>query len=180
MQNSSSQTSLDAFVQVNAQIHGLTEAQLREVMIDAAMKLINAHRSAAQPAKAGPVPATVPAPRKSGSAKRPTEPKAVTKIDAHQAIPIGQILELDLRNLDPNNLLGAWLKADPRRSRATWVGGTTNVLRWEYDGQLYSLTGLVKEIWRQATGKKPPSLRGPFYWVVPGLGSVADIAAKLP
>lgn len=185
MQSSISQVDLNEFARVNALANGLPEDDLRRAAVDAMNDLIAINRNSVRHSNStapAPVPltASIPAARKSGNSRPTTEPNAAKKIDTHKAIPIGQSLVLDLVNLDPQNLLGSWLKADPRRSRATWVGGTTKVLQWEYDGNAYTLTGLVKEIWRQASGTKPPSLRGPLYWVVPGRGSVASIAAKLP
>lgn len=72
-----------------------------------------------------------------------------------------------------------WIKERPERGRADWVNGTANALRWEHDGQLYTPTGLVKEIVRGASGSAPLAINGPKWWVDGDERSLTDIADEL-
>jgi hypothetical protein len=71
----------------------------------------------------------------------------------------------------------AWLEEDPRRGRATWVNSRSQPLVWAMDGEQYSPTGLVMKMWAQAEWVSAPvAAQGPLRWVVPGEGSLVDLA----
>ncbi|MEV6064325.1 AIPR family protein [Nocardia asteroides] len=76
--------------------------------------------------------------------------------------------------------MSAWLDADPRRRRATWVVDRSKPLLWEADGHQYSPTGLIMHMWALAEwGDAPVAVQGPRCWEVPGQGSLAAIAEQL-
>ncbi|AJE85572.1 methylated-DNA-(protein)-cysteine S-methyltransferase DNA binding protein [Streptomyces albus] len=64
-----------------------------------------------------------------------------------------------------NDDLDQWVAEDPRRGRTTWTGDRTRSLRWEYDGEVYAPTPLVKKMVEQLTGNQPRSAYGTRYWV---------------
>lgn len=76
--------------------------------------------------------------------------------------------------------IGAWLDADPRRRRATWVTDARAPILWEADGRRYSPTGLVFHMWNTADWKDQWSaVQGPKQWKVPGEGTLVEIAERL-
>jgi hypothetical protein len=57
------------------------------------------------------------------------------------------------------------------RARVTGKTGQQNNLEWLYDGELYSFTGLTREILNQLVGRsKEKPLNGYAYWVHPDFG----------
>jgi hypothetical protein len=77
-------------------------------------------------------------------------------------------------------VIGDWLRENPRRYLATWVNDRQRPLIWEADQQAYSPSGLVMHIWREARwGEAPVAVRGPASWYMPGEGTLADLAEQL-
>lgn len=75
--------------------------------------------------------------------------------------------------------LTKWISQDPRRGAATWVASSKNrskVLLWEWNGERYSPSALVLEMFRQANKPGPKAVQGTRRWFVPGQGSLVDIA----
>jgi hypothetical protein len=59
------------------------------------------------------------------------------------------------------------LASDPTMGRARWTGEqSARSLRWEYDGEVYSATGLAKKVIALA-GLGAPAVPGPDHWVLP-------------
>ena len=75
-------------------------------------------------------------------------------------------------------ILTRWLGQNPTRSRATWVNNTKKQLIWEFDGQSYVPTELVKHMFVLAGEPKPPVVQGTKYWYVANHGSLVDIAER--
>ncbi|MFE1852131.1 AIPR family protein [Streptomyces sp. NPDC059489] len=76
--------------------------------------------------------------------------------------------------------IGEWLREDPRRYLATWTNNPRHPLIWEIDQQAYSPSALVRHIWSEAAWDEAPSLvQGTRSWVVPGEGTLADLAERL-
>ncbi|MFF0226665.1 AIPR family protein [Streptomyces sp. NPDC004629] len=76
--------------------------------------------------------------------------------------------------------IGAWLDADPRRRRASWVNDRKAPLLWEADGKRYSPTGLVSQMWNAADWKEQWStVQGPKQWKISGEGTLVEIAERL-
>ncbi|MEV7796538.1 AIPR family protein [Streptomyces sp. NPDC087512] len=76
--------------------------------------------------------------------------------------------------------IGEWLSEDPRRYLATWTNDPRRPLIWEIDQQSYSPSALVRHIWSEAAWDEAPSLvQGARSWVVPGEGTLADLAEAL-
>ncbi|MEV6045996.1 MULTISPECIES: AIPR family protein [Streptomyces] len=75
--------------------------------------------------------------------------------------------------------LSAWVAADPRRSRATWVDSKSAPLLWEWDGQQYSPSRLVQVMFESAQKSVPKAVQGTRRWFVPEQGSLVDIADRI-
>ncbi len=60
--------------------------------------------------------------------------------------------------------ISRWLAQDDRRRHALWRADPRKPLVWEADGQPHSLSGLVVEIVRSATGETPRSVYGAECW----------------
>ncbi|MFJ4862690.1 AIPR family protein [Streptomyces sp. NPDC088748] len=76
--------------------------------------------------------------------------------------------------------LGSWLNADPRRFLATWVNDPKRPLVWAADGKQYSPSGLVLLIWKRAEWQgAPPSVAGARHWLIPGEGTLDQLAHEL-
>jgi hypothetical protein len=56
-----------------------------------------------------------------------------------------------------------WVKADPRRGRATWYNDRRQPLLWEADGERYKPTEIVNKVMAEAAGIQR-SARGPRWW----------------
>ena len=44
---------------------------------------------------------------------------------------------------------------------------TARSMRWRFDGEVYSLTGLTKRVLQEAGVDPPDALPGPDYWLLP-------------
>ncbi|MGW1749249.1 DNA-binding protein [Streptomyces sp. NPDC002092] len=109
--------------------------------------------------------------------------KAVLRILDNGSVKPGQTLRFRAfpESLAWNNDdLDKWVAEDPRRSRATWTGDRSRPLRWEYDGDVYAPTSLVKEMVEQLTGNRPRYAFGTKYWVDDSGRDLAELADLPP
>ncbi|PJE96076.1 hypothetical protein CUT44_19995 [Streptomyces carminius] len=105
--------------------------------------------------------------------------RAVLRIIDNGSVKPGQ--ELRFRSFPEsmawsNSDIDRWVAEDSRRGLATWTGDRNRPLRWEYDGQLYAPTSLVKEMVEQLTGNRPSHATGPRYWVDADGRDLAELA----
>ncbi|MGW6482739.1 AIPR family protein [Streptomyces sp. NPDC055059] len=122
------------------------------------------------------VPSQMAPPYTPGVRRRPN---SVTVLIDHGRIPDGTRL-MYRPNAIEERALGDWLSEDPTRYLATWTNHPRQPLIWAVDGQAYSPSALVNRIWREARWDEAPSaVQGTRCWVIPGEGSLADIAATL-
>lgn len=56
-----------------------------------------------------------------------------------------------------------WISAEPARGRALWVNANPRCLRWEFDGNVWSTSGLAEHIIGEASGHSA-SITGPTWW----------------
>ncbi|MFD9235025.1 AIPR family protein [[Kitasatospora] papulosa] len=111
--------------------------------------------------------------------KRQRRPQTVRLLVDHDAIEDGTRLEYAPSAVE-ELAIGAWLNADPRRRRASWVNDRKTPLLWEADGKRYSPTGLVSQMWNEADWKEQWSaVQGPKQWRVQGEGTLVEIAERL-
>ncbi|MFI1831113.1 AIPR family protein [Streptomyces sp. NPDC020412] len=111
--------------------------------------------------------------------KRQRRPQTVRLLVDHDAIKDSTPLEYAPSAVE-ELAIGAWLDADPRRRRASWVNDRKNPLLWEADGKRYSPTGLVSQMWNEADWKEQWSaVQGPKQWRVSGEGTLVEIAERL-
>lgn len=129
---------------------------------------------------AGPdSPMNLAALMKTAGPGRQRRPQTVRLLVDHDAIEEGTRLEYAPSAVE-ELAIGAWLNADPRRRRASWVNDRRNPLLWEADGKRYSPTGLVSQMWNEADWKDQWSaVQGPKQWRVPGEGTLVEIAERL-
>jgi len=81
----------------------------------------------------------------------------------------GQELRLGLETLTAKwrPSVQAFLAENPDAAVAEWTGdATSRSLRWRYDGEVYSATGLTKRL-LTLSGIEPKTLPGPDYWLLP-------------
>ncbi|MFE2721336.1 AIPR family protein [Kitasatospora sp. NPDC059327] len=111
--------------------------------------------------------------------RRARQANAVHVIVDAGAIPEGTRLEFRPVTGPERRALMAWISADPRRSRASWVDSKSSPLLWESDGIRYSPSGLVQAMFEQAGKKGPKAVQGTRRWFVPERGSLVEIADRL-
>ncbi|MFK0020918.1 AIPR family protein [Streptomyces sp. NPDC090798] len=110
---------------------------------------------------------------------RQRRPQTVRLLVDHDAIKDGTPL-IYAPSAVEELAIGAWLDADPRRRRASWVNDRKAPLLWEADGRRYSPTGLVSQMWNEADWKEQWSaVQGPKQWRVSGEGTLVEIAERL-
>lgn len=111
--------------------------------------------------------------------KRATSAVAVL----HQSgrIPDGTRLELRGVSSQERRVLDPWLDKDSRHGHVTWVArGGARCLRWEWDGERYSASGLIERIMNLAHGDDiERSLQGTLYWHLPGEGNLVQLADEV-
>ncbi|MHC5264281.1 AIPR family protein [Streptomyces sp. UC4497] len=113
--------------------------------------------------------------------KRARQANAVTVIVDAGAIEEGTRLEFRPIVEPERRALTEWLSEDQRRGSATWVvsRSRSRVLLWEWDGERYSPSALVMEMFKQANKSGPKAVQGTRRWFVPGQGSLVDIANRI-
>ncbi|MFE1935934.1 AIPR family protein [Streptomyces sp. NPDC059474] len=116
-------------------------------------------------------------PDESSGARR--RPNSVVTLVNHGRIPDGTRVMYRPNSVE-ERAIGEWLSEDPRRYLATWTNDPRRPLIWEIDQQAYSPSALVRRIWNEAAWQEAPSLvQGVRSWVVPGEGTLADLAKAL-
>lgn len=113
----------------------------------------------------------------SGTRRRP--PNSVVTLVNHGRIPEGTRVMYRPDSFQ-ERAIGEWLSEDPRRYLAMWTNDPRRPLIWEVDQQAYSPSALVRHIWTEAAWLEAPSaVLGPRYWVIPGEGTLLDMALAL-
>jgi len=113
---------------------------------------------------------------------RARQANAVTVIVDAGAIKEGTRLEFRPIVGPERRALTEWVAGDSGRGSATWVASKSNrskVLLWEWDGNRYSPSALVLEMFRQANKPGPKAVQGTRRWFVPGQGSLVEIANSI-
>ncbi|WP_406315760.1 AIPR family protein [Streptomyces sp. NBC_00118] len=106
-------------------------------------------------------------------------PNSVSVLVAHRRLTDGTRLMFQPSRYE-EEAIGEWLREDPSRYLATWTNDSRRPLIWAVDGQAYSPSGLVMSIWQAANWEQaPPAVQGATRWVVPGEGSLSELAAEL-
>lgn len=73
-----------------------------------------------------------------------------------------------------------WLAENPDRGKATWIAdGSVKPLRWARDGQAYSASALVAEIFARAGIDGAAPFDGPTWWSIEGAGTLSELAQRL-
>lgn len=112
--------------------------------------------------------------------KKKRKPKTVTTlVDAH-AITEGTFLEFEPQTGPQRKGMRKWLEEVPERRQATWVNDRVRPILWAADGQRYSPSNLSLHMLRSAMGGKAgKAVQGPKHWVVPGEGSLVELADRV-
>jgi hypothetical protein len=111
---------------------------------------------------------------------RVRRPNAVSTLVDARRLPDGVTLTFIMRGQREREWVGLWLAGDDRRGHATWVNSRSKPLLWAYDGQRYSPSGLVTKIWElSGWPDHPVSVQGPSQWVVPGKGTLWEMAKAI-
>jgi hypothetical protein len=106
-------------------------------------------------------------------------PNSVSVLVDHGRIPDGTRLMYRPTNVE-ERAIGAWLSEDPSRYLATWTNDPHRPLVWAVDQQAYAPSALLRRIWNEARWDAAPSaVQGSRRWVLPGEGTLADLAAAL-
>ncbi|MFJ7410328.1 AIPR family protein [Streptomyces sp. NPDC098077] len=106
-------------------------------------------------------------------------PNAISALVGHARLADGTRLMFQPSAVE-ERAIGEWLREDPSRYLATWTNDPRHPLIWAVDGQAYSPTGLVRRIWQAANWDDAPGVvQGVARWVVPGEGSLVELAAEL-
>ena len=63
---------------------------------------------------------------------------------------------------------------------AEWNGAlTARSMKWRFDGDVYSLTGLTKRVLQEAGIDPPDAIPGPDFWLLPNGTATYPAAAAL-
>ncbi|MEU7753677.1 AIPR family protein [Micromonospora sp. NPDC049171] len=109
--------------------------------------------------------------------KRKRRPNAVSVIIDRGLLDEGAALTLVTPLAAEIQATRDWLAADPRRARATWVPHRSRPILWSADGQQYSPSGLIINIWEQAGWEKHPvAVQGTARWTVDSGETLTDLA----
>ncbi|MFE4424849.1 AIPR family protein [Streptomyces sp. NPDC056817] len=111
--------------------------------------------------------------------RRKRRPNSVSLLVNQRRIPDGTPL-MYRPDAIQERAIGAWLSEDPSRYLATWTNDSRHPLVWAVDRKPYSPSALLMQIWRQAQwDEAPAAVQGSRYWVIPGEGTLADLAEQL-
>jgi hypothetical protein len=79
------------------------------------------------------------------------------RLVAHRALADGQQLTIVVPDgvAQDRPTITAWLDADPSRCVVEWRDDAQKPLAWRFDGDTYSMAGLIRELIRLATGHDP-------------------------
>lgn len=95
-------------------------------------------------------------------------------------LPEGSLLTLQPTtefDSETRDLVAEWVAEDPRRGRARWVEDAKTPLEWEYDGQRYRPTTIVKTILQEAADVHRGA-NGPLWWVTDSGLTLTDLARQ--
>lgn len=127
---------------------------------------ISPQRAEAQQAKA----------RRTGS----REGSTVVRLVRGKLIPDGTVLTLQPTtefDAETRELIHEWVAEDPRRGRAVWSNDRSKPLRWEYDGQNYRPTTIVKQI-LVAAAQVTRGAAGPRWWILEDGRTLPEVAGE--
>lgn len=108
-------------------------------------------------------------------------PNAVSLLMQHAALPVGTVVTYDesKSGVWADAGLSVWLEANPSAREASWTGkGGHSALRWNFDGNEYSPTGIMQEMLTLA-GVEFSSIPGPEFWLLDSSTSLTDRARQL-
>ncbi|MFE2163589.1 AIPR family protein [Streptomyces sp. NPDC059447] len=112
--------------------------------------------------------------------RRGRKPNAVPLLVQHRVIDDGAQLIYRPGTVTERDALSEWLSRDPERYLATWINDARKPLIWAFDGQQYSPSGLVMQLWEKAEWpEQPVAVQGTRRWYLPGEGTLADLADEL-
>lgn len=112
---------------------------------------------------------------------RKRERSTVVRLVRDKVIPDGTLLSLQPTtefDSDTRDLIQEWVAEDERRGRATWVNDS-KPLRWEYDGEQYRPTTIVKQILSEAA-QIERGANGPLWWVTDEGMTLTELAGSAP
>ncbi|OLT40544.1 hypothetical protein BJF86_16275 [Serinicoccus sp. CNJ-927] len=112
---------------------------------------------------------------------RKRERSTVVRLVRDKVIPDGTPLTLQPKteyDAETRELIQEWVAEDERRGRATWVN-SSKPLRWEYDGEQYRPTTIVKQI-LSAAAQIDGSANGPMWWVTEEGMTLTELAGSAP
>lgn len=112
--------------------------------------------------------------------RKPRRPNAVPTLVNHRRIADGAPIRLRLQSRTEIEALTPWLKEDPRRAVAAWVNDRTRCLVWAVDGQRYSPTRLVLNMYELAGWEDAPvAVQGPARWALEDGATLSELALAL-
>lgn len=114
--------------------------------------------------------------------QRTRDPNTVRRLVDAGAIETGTVLIVRPRseiNADACKIVELWLEKEPKRRLATWINDAKKPLRWHFDGNEYSPSGIVRLIVHEATGMDR-SLQGTLWWLDSDGRNLVELAAALP
>ncbi len=62
--------------------------------------------------------------------------------------------------------IAAWVEQDERRQWARWQNSPSKPLRWDFDGEANSATGIAERIFSEVTGRAANGIQGTAWWVL--------------
>ncbi|MDO5661782.1 MAG: MGMT family protein [Brachybacterium sp.] len=111
---------------------------------------------------------------------RKRERSTVGRLLQSKLIPDGTVLTLSPTtevDQETRERVLEWVSEDPRRGRATWVNDP-KPLRWDYDGQLYRPTTIVKQVLLDAV-QIERSANGPLWWQTDDGDTLTELAGAI-
>lgn len=112
--------------------------------------------------------------------RKQRRPNAVHVIIDRRALDDGAALTLHTYIVPEQDALKDWLAQDERRSRATWANHRTRPILWAADGEQYSPSGLISQMWELAGWEgRPVSNQGTTRWATADGDTLAELAWRL-
>jgi hypothetical protein len=109
--------------------------------------------------------------------ERKRRPNAVTVLVDKAVLAEGDALALAAGSPAEIVAMQEWLGADASRSRATWVAHRTKPILWAADGEQYSPSGLITQMWEFAGwADHPVANQGTARWTVSSGETLAELA----
>ncbi|GAA1233021.1 hypothetical protein GCM10009676_15370 [Prauserella halophila] len=125
-------------------------------------------------------PAMIPSKyQKTPARRKRRRPNAVSVLIDKSLLEEGDPLTLTGASATETTALNAWLAADPRRTRATWIPQRSKPILWAADGEAYSPSGLISRMWELAGwDEHPVAVQGTARWATRSGDTLADLAWK--